>query len=345
MTGEAYTQISRPVNRLAEKILGWLSWILLLGATVVAMFFGLVLFSNENSIQRLENGVANNATLQDFLASNNLNATQLVIMLQNGVWAFIVYLIVCLLISFLALISMNHRIVSGLLFLLVAIITLPLFFILVPLFFFIVALMMFGRKEKYELVPMYQEMDGYPSYRENTYYEDEGNMPHTQPVHVNVENEETHAEKEGTSDDEPVVLSRSAKYNHKPIKKNENEQSAHDSNDAEDDTLIYDSRTMLHQTEAEQDVENDITASEEYGEADTVTSPEALKAQRKQEKAELKAQRKEEKKARKAYEKEQRKHRVSASTQRRQNYDNRLKLQQDRPKQSAEDSEQEDEKQ
>lgn len=38
MTGEAYTQISRPVNRLAEKILGWLSWILLLGATVVAMF-------------------------------------------------------------------------------------------------------------------------------------------------------------------------------------------------------------------------------------------------------------------------------------------------------------------
>ena len=185
MTGEAYTQISRPVNRLAEKILGWLSWILLLGATVVAMFFGLVLFSNENSIQKLENGVANNATLQDFLASNNLNATQLVIMLQNGVWAFIVYLIVCLLISFLALISMNHRIVSGLLFLLVAIITLPLFFILVPLFFFIVALMMFGRKEKYELVPMYQDMGGYPSYRENTYDEDEGDLPHTQSTHFN----------------------------------------------------------------------------------------------------------------------------------------------------------------
>lgn len=41
MTGETYTHISRPVNRLAEKILGWLSWLLLLGTTVVAMFFWL----------------------------------------------------------------------------------------------------------------------------------------------------------------------------------------------------------------------------------------------------------------------------------------------------------------
>lgn len=116
MTGETYTHISRPVNRLAEKILGWLSWLLLLGTTVVAMFFGLVLFSNESSIQSLENSIANNATLQELLTNNNMNATQFVIMLQNGVWAFIVYLIICLLISFLALISMNHRIVSGLLF-------------------------------------------------------------------------------------------------------------------------------------------------------------------------------------------------------------------------------------
>ncbi|REH90951.1 hypothetical protein DOS58_04120, partial [Staphylococcus felis] len=110
MARDAYTQIRRPLNRLAEKILGWLSWILILATTVVAMFFGLVLFSNENSIQNLENAIANNSFFQEVLTNNNMTSTQLVIMFQNGVWAFIVYLIICLLISFLALISMNYRI-------------------------------------------------------------------------------------------------------------------------------------------------------------------------------------------------------------------------------------------
>lgn len=117
MTGETYTHISRPVNRLAEKNIRLVE--LAIAARYYCsrdVFFGLVLFSNESSIQSLENSIANNATLQELLTNNNMNATQFVIMLQNGVWAFIVYLIICLLISFLALISMNHRIVSGLLF-------------------------------------------------------------------------------------------------------------------------------------------------------------------------------------------------------------------------------------
>ncbi|HHU6750677.1 TPA: lipoteichoic acid stability factor AuxB [Staphylococcus pseudintermedius] len=330
MAGETYTHISRPVNRLAEKILGWLSWLLLLGTTVVAMFFGLVLFSNESSIQSLENSIANNATLQELLTNNNMNATQFVIMLQNGVWAFIVYLIICLLISFLALISMNHRIVSGLLFLLVAIVTLPLFFILVPLFFFIIALMMFIRKEKYEAVPTYytdgysyepyatnepQDYQQHETYREPVAYP-ENERPSTESYRTY---EETPAyESSAVSDDEPEVLSRSAKYHQKSQKYQEVSQA-----DEADDTLVYDSRAMSRNVEQRQQDDDLSTDTDEENEVASMS------------RAEMKQQRKEEKKARKAYEKEQRKLRPSASSQRRQNYDDRMKLQQDRSKSNS----------
>lgn len=81
------------------------------------MFIALVSFSNDTSIQNLENSMNNNELIQQILTNNSLNTTQFVIWLQNGVWAIIVYFIVCLLISFLALISMNMRILSGFLFL------------------------------------------------------------------------------------------------------------------------------------------------------------------------------------------------------------------------------------
>ena len=110
MSGERYTQIKRPVSRLTEKLLGWFSWIFLLILTVITMFIALVSFSNDTSIQNLENSMNNNELIQQILTNNSLNTTQFVIWLQNGVWAIIVYFIVCLLISFLALISMNMRI-------------------------------------------------------------------------------------------------------------------------------------------------------------------------------------------------------------------------------------------
>ena len=80
------------------------------------MFIALVSFSNDTSIANLENTLNNNELVQQILANNDLSTTQFVIWLQNGVWAIIVYFIVCLLILVLALISMNIRILSGLLF-------------------------------------------------------------------------------------------------------------------------------------------------------------------------------------------------------------------------------------
>ncbi|WP_053040779.1 lipoteichoic acid stability factor AuxB, partial [Staphylococcus haemolyticus] len=127
-------------------------------------------FSNDTSIQNLENSMNSNELIQQILTNNSLNTTQFVIWLQNGVWAIIVYFIVCLLISFLALISMNMRILSGFLFLIASIITLPLVLLfvtlIIPIFFFIIAIMMFARKSKVETVPMYGPSHGY----ENQYY-------------------------------------------------------------------------------------------------------------------------------------------------------------------------------
>ena len=150
MLGEQYTQIKRPANRLTEKILGWFSWVFLLILTIVSMFIALVSFSNDTSIANLENTLNNNELVQQILANNDLSTTQFVIWLQNGVWAIIVYFIVCLLISFLALISMNIRILSGFLFLIAAIVTIPLVLLIVtliiPILFFIIAMMMLDRK-------------------------------------------------------------------------------------------------------------------------------------------------------------------------------------------------------
>lgn len=164
MSGEQFTQVRRPVSRLTEKVLGWLSWIFLLLLTIATMFIALVSFSSDTSIQKLESSLNANEFAQQIFANNNLNTTQAVIWLQNGVWAIIVYLIICLLISFLALISMNIRILSGFLFLIATIVTLPLMVLFVPLIipvlFIIVAIMMFARKDKVETVPAYYD-NGY----------------------------------------------------------------------------------------------------------------------------------------------------------------------------------------
>lgn len=211
--------------------------------------------------------------------------------------------------------------------LLVAIVTLPLFFILVPLFFFIIALMMFVRKEKYEAVPTYYD-EGY-SYGPYATHEPQDYQQHEtyrEPV-AYTENERQSNESYQTyeetpaydssvvNDDEPEVLSRSAKYHQKSQKHREVSQA-----DEADDTLVYDSRAMSRNVEQHQHDDELSTNTDIEDEAASMS------------RAEMKQQRKEEKKARKAYEKEQRKLRPSASSQRRQNYDDRMKLQQDRSK-------------
>ncbi|MGO2869326.1 MAG: lipoteichoic acid stability factor AuxB [Staphylococcus equorum] len=253
MSGEQYTQVRRPVSRLAEKVLGWLSWIFLLLLTIITMFIALVSFSSEASIQNLETSLNGNDFVQQILANNGLNTIQFVIWLQNGVWAIIVYFIVCLLLSFLALISMNIRILSGFLFLIATIVTLPLVLLFVPLIipilFLIVAIMMFARKEKVETVPAYYA-EGYQGRYSNYEQQSEPNSPQyiekQQTSDVEQQSNDNQLRRGGyssevaekvnsennASDEEPQVLSRQAKYNYKQRKHNNVKD---DSQSTEDD--------------------------------------------------------------------------------------------------------------
>lgn len=252
MSGEQFMQVKRPVSRLAEKVLGWLSWLFLLALTVITIFIALVSFSSETSIQSLEASLNNNELIQQILANNGLNTTQFVIWLQNGVWAVIVYFIVCLLISFLALISMNIRFLSGFLFLVAAVVTLPLVLLfitlIIPILFFIIAIMMFVRKDRVDTVPAYY-MEGYqgaptqgydydePVYRnqprysddrddQDAYEADNGYDRNAKPLrrgsydHFYDQDHPTAAEDSvqadtAEEDDEPQILSRQVKYGYK----------------------------------------------------------------------------------------------------------------------------------
>ncbi|SCS49095.1 lipoteichoic acid stability factor AuxB [Staphylococcus caeli] len=337
MSGEQYTQVRRPVSRLAEKVLGWLSWVFLLLLTVITMFIALVSFSSETSIQNLETTLNGNDFVQQILASNSLNTTQFVIWLQNGVWAVIVYFIVCLLLSFLALISMNIRILSGFLFLIATVVTLPLVLLFVPLIipilFFIVAIMMFARKDKIETVPMYYN-EGYqgryadyeqPSQPSPQYYEREQSSGTEQQVSHDNQlrrggytsevaekvNGDNHA-----SEEEPQVLSRQAKYNYK--------QKQQDESQSTNDEFGNVSNVYDEQGYSEADYNQQQQDAEDKKRRQQAEAEEA--ARLKQEKAEEKARIKQEKKERRQREKERRKQQPSAVNQRRQNFEERKKM-------------------
>ena len=321
MSGEQYTQIKRPVSRLTEKVLGWLSWVMLLVLTIITMFIALVSFSNNTSIANLENALNNNEIAQQLLANNGYNTTQFVIWLQNGVWAIIVFFIICLLISFLALISMNIRILSGFLFLISAIITIPLVLLVVtliiPILFFIIAIMMFVRKDKIETIPQayyepygqtyyderdndfvahdYEQQSPYhnqqPEYQQATQRYEESNQVYTEDKYDQFPKRAVESEyaTEQTASEEPTILSRQAKYNQK----------------SNEELGIEDNQ--------EQYIEPQI-------------DPKELKAQRKQEKAEIKAKKKEKRKAYNQRMKERRKNQPSAVSQRRMNFEERRQI-------------------
>lgn len=324
MTGEQYTQIKRPVSRLTEKVLGWLSWVFLLILTIVTMFIALVSFSNDTSIANLENTLNNNDLIQQVLANNSLSTTQFVIWLQNGVWAIIVYFIVCLLISFLALISMNIRILSGFLFLLSAIITIPLVLLVVtliiPILFFIIAIMMFVRKNKVETVPNYYNGGyGYQPYEEMseqeafTHHNETENEPVEEPQQRRRPSRRSMERKEqaydtttgSTNQIQDEQESQDDKYEQFPKRAVESEYRSDDNEQDEEPTLLsrqakYNKKSRSDKASTDnQEVYNeqdDVEPSQQYNEEPQV-DPKELKAQRKREKAEIRAKKKEKRKA------------------------------------------------
>ncbi|ATY56693.1 TPA: DUF4064 domain-containing protein [Staphylococcus argenteus] len=316
MTGEQFTQIKRPVSRLTEKVLGWLCWVMLLVLTIITMFIALVSFSNNTSIANLENTLNNNAFIQQLLAGNGYNTTQFVIWLQNGIWAIIVYFIVCLLISFLALISMNIRILSGFLFLISAFVTIPLILLIVtliiPILFFIIAMMMFIRKDKVEMVgPQYYEgfNEPYYDYREPVY-----ERPQPKEEYYDEPKHESEAEKAHT-----VYDQEKDKYDQFPKRAVESEYNTVETSEGEPSVLSRQAKYKQKSTE-ELGIEDDGY----YAEPEV--DPKELKAQQKREKAEIKAKKKEKRKAYNQRMKERRKNQPSAVSQRRMNFEERRQI-------------------
>ncbi|OEK66341.1 hypothetical protein AST00_07615 [Staphylococcus equorum] len=326
MSGEQYTQVRRPVSRLAEKVLGWLSWIFLLLLTIITMFIALVSFSSEASIQNLETSLNGNDFVQQILANNGLNTIQFVIWLQNGVWAIIVYFIVCLLLSFLALISMNIRILSGFLFLIATIVTLPLVLLFVPLIipilFLIVAIMMFARKEKVETVPAYYA-EGYQGRYSNYEQQSEPNSPQyiekQQTSDVEQQSNDNQLRRGGyssevaekvnsennASDEEPQVLSRQAKYNYKQRKHNNVDD---DSQSTEDD---------FGQVSNVYNEDGEAVANEDQSSKDAVTNEQQEQQAKETELENQRIAEEEQRRKQEAYEAQQRKQAEQEEEQRR----------------------------
>lgn len=364
MAQEQFTQVKRPASRLTEKILGWLSWIILLILTIITMFIALVSFSNDTSIANLENSLNGNDLVQQLLTNNNLTTMQFIIWLQNGVWAIIVYFIICLLISFLALISMNIRILSGILFLISAIITIPLVLLIVtliiPILFFIIAIMMFVRRDKVETVPVSYVNGQYGPYEDDfesdrgpkaSYYDYEDEQYGTNTRYYN--NEKRHNERSRHYNGYDDIASNETRTYSDNTDEPLNSQSQTNYNEAEEDNSRKDRYNQFPKRAVESEYRSTQTPTEEepqvlsrqakyskksnrHQEADLANQhqsepdidPKELKAQQKREKAEIRAKKKEKRKAYNKRMKEKRKNQPSAVSQRRMNFEERRQISQ-----------------
>lgn len=149
----------KPFKRTVEKVLAWIANIILIvitGFLAYGSFFKIsVLKDNQEFLNLFKDELAKNPN------GVNLSAEQLLDYTIQGLKMYSVLLIVLVVVALLATFLMKKRILSGILFLLLAIvIAIGTVGLLIPvyLFYFIVAIMLFVRKERPE---EYQETVNY----------------------------------------------------------------------------------------------------------------------------------------------------------------------------------------
>ena len=149
----------KPFKRTVEKVLAWIANVILIvltGVLAYGSFFKISVIKDnpeflnlfKSELEKNPNGV-------------NLSAEQILDYTIQGLKMYSVVLIVLVVVALLATLLMKKRILSGILFLLLAIVVaVGTIGLLVPvyLFYFIVAIMLFVRKEKTE---KYQETVNY----------------------------------------------------------------------------------------------------------------------------------------------------------------------------------------
>lgn len=149
----------KPFKRTVEKVLAWIANIILIvitGFLAYGSFFKIsVLKDNQEFLNLFKDELAKNPN------GVNLSAEQLLDYTIQGLKIYSVLLIVLVVFALLATFLMEKRILSGVLFLVLAIVVaVGTVGLLVPvyLFYFIVAIMLFVRKERSD---QYQETVSY----------------------------------------------------------------------------------------------------------------------------------------------------------------------------------------
>ena len=139
----------KPFNRRVEKVLAWIANVILIvltGFLAYGSFFKIsVLKDNQEFLNLFKQEIAKNPN------GVNLSAEQILDYTIQGLKMYSVLLIVLAVVALLATFLMKKRILSGILFLLLAIVTaVGTVGVLIPvyLFYFIVAIMLFVRKER-----------------------------------------------------------------------------------------------------------------------------------------------------------------------------------------------------
>ena len=149
----------KPFKRTVEKVLAWIANVILIvltGVLAYSSFFKIsVLKDNPEFLNLFKSELEKNPN------GVNLSAEQILDYTIQGLKMYSVVLIVLVVVALLATLLMKKRILSGILFLLLAIVVaIGTVGVLFPvyLFYFIVAVMLFVRKEKTE---GYQETVNY----------------------------------------------------------------------------------------------------------------------------------------------------------------------------------------
>ena len=154
----------KPFKRTVEKVLAWIANVILIvltGVLAYGSFFKIsVIKDNQEFLNIFKSELEKNPNGAN-LNGVNLLAEQIIDYTIQGLKMYSVLLIVLVVVALLATFLMKKRILSGILFLLLAIvIAIGTVGLLIPvyLFYFIVAIMLFVRKERPE---EYQETVNY----------------------------------------------------------------------------------------------------------------------------------------------------------------------------------------
>ena len=149
----------KPFNRKVEKVLAWIANVILIGITGVLAYGSFFKISVIKDNQEFLNIF--NSELEKNPNGVNLTAEQILDYTIQGLKIYSALLIALVIVALLATFLMKKRILSAILFLLLAIVVaVGTVGLLVPvyIFYFIVAIMLFVRKERSE---EYQETVNY----------------------------------------------------------------------------------------------------------------------------------------------------------------------------------------